>query len=141
MIYRRGGFGNARMSPTRNKKARVILAIDDEAEILEIIKATFESKGYTIHTASHPSEGIGLYERLWREIDLVLLDFLMPEMTGDLVFECLRNINPGARVLLLTACDDNVAKKMFDDGLRGYIQKPFYLDDLSQRVEEEIDAA
>jgi len=116
------------------------LAIDDETEILEIIRETFENRGYKVHLASQPSEGIGIYERLWREIDLVLLDFLMPEMTGDLVYECLRDINPDARVLLLTACDDNVAKKMFEDGLRGYIQKPFYLDDLTQRVEEEIEA-
>lgn len=129
------------MSPARNKKSRVILAIDDETEILEIIKETFGTKGYTVHIAANPSEGIGIYERLWREIDLVLLDYLMPEMTGDLVFECLRDINPDARVVLLTACDDNVAKKLFEEGLRGYIQKPFYLDDLSQRVEEEIDAA
>ena len=140
MIYRGGWFGNEGMSPASNRRSRVILAIDDETEILEIIRETFENRGYKVHLASQPSEGIGIYERLWREIDLVLLDFLMPEMTGDLVYECLRDINPDARVLLLTACDDNVAKKMFEDGLRGYIQKPFYLDDLTQRVEEEIEA-
>jgi len=44
------------------------------------------------------------------------------------------------RVLLLTACDDQVAKQMFAKGLRGYMQKPFYLDDLIQRVREELES-
>jgi DNA-binding response OmpR family regulator len=42
--------------------------------------------------------------------------------------------------LLLTACDDHVARQMFQAGLRGYIQKPFYLGDLITRVAEEVDA-
>jgi two-component system, OmpR family, response regulator len=68
----------------------------------------------------------------------VLLDFLMPDMTGDLVFECLQTVNPDVRVILLTGCEDNVAKRMFEAGLRGYIQKPFYIEDLVQRVREEL---
>ena len=92
-----------------------------------------------MHTAAGAREGIEYYERNWQGIDLVLLDYLMPDMTGDLVLECLQKVNPDVRVILLTACDDNVARRMFETGLRGYIQKPFYLDDLVQRVREEID--
>jgi CheY-like chemotaxis protein len=124
----------------RGNKRQGILAIDDEAEILEVVQQVLGAEGYQVHTAASAKEGLDLYERLWREIDLVLLDYLMPEMTGDLVFECLRRVNPEARVLLLTACDDNVARKMFEEGLRGHLQKPFYLDDLVHRVHEEINA-
>ncbi|MGA2220739.1 MAG: response regulator [Verrucomicrobiia bacterium] len=126
------------MNAHDDNRQRAILAIDDEKDILEIIQECLEAEGYKVHTASSAKEGVGLYERLWRQIDLVLLDYLMPEMTGDLVFECLRNVNPDVRVLLLTACDDSVARKMFEMGLRGYLQKPFYLDDFIQRVREEI---
>ncbi|MGD0651527.1 MAG: response regulator [Verrucomicrobiia bacterium] len=126
------------MNAHDDNRQRAILAIDDEKDILEIIQECLEAEGYKVYTASSAKEGVGLYERLWRQIDLVLLDYLMPEMTGDLVFECLRNVNPDVRVLLLTACDDNVARKMFEMGLRGYLQKPFYLDDFIQRVREEI---
>jgi two-component system, cell cycle sensor histidine kinase and response regulator CckA len=126
------------MNAHDDKRQRAILAIDDEKEILEIIKDCLEAEGYKVYPASSAKEGVELYERLWREIDLVLLDYLMPEMTGDLVFECLRNVNPGVRVLLLTACEDNVARKMFETGLRGYLQKPFYLDDFIHRVREEL---
>jgi len=128
------------MNQRGNNRQQGILAIDDEGDILDVLKNTLEAAGFKVHTASSAQEGVELYERLWREIDLVLLDYLMPEMTGDLVFECLRRMNPDARVILLTACDDNVARKMFETGLRGYIQKPFYLDDIVHRVHEEINA-
>jgi DNA-binding response OmpR family regulator len=120
-------------------RRQTILAIDDETEILEVILKVLGEQGYKVHTAAGAREGIECYERNWQGIDLVLLDYLMPDMTGDLVLECLQKVNPDVRVILLTACDDNVARRMFETGLRGYIQKPFYLDDLVQRVREEID--
>ena len=126
------------MSLNPDKTVPQILAIDDEKDILEIIKAALEGEGFRVHTAASPNEGIAYYEEHANVIDLVLLDYIMPDMTGDAVFECLQNIRPDVRVLLLTACDDHVAKKLFAQGLRGYMQKPFYLDDLIARVREEI---
>jgi DNA-binding NtrC family response regulator len=120
---------------------KFILAIDDEPEILEILKQCLESEGFQVLTAQGPKSGLEVYEKRRQEIGVVLLDYVMPEMNGDLAFECLQQINPDVRVILLTACEDHVARKMFDDGLRGYIQKPFYLDDLLHRVREELSQA
>lgn len=120
------------------RKPHQVLAIDDEPEVLEVVRSALEAEGYRVLTTASPRDGLTLYEQQWRDIDLVLLDFLMPEMTGDLVFESIRRVNPYARVVLLTGCDDNVARKMFAEGLRGYLQKPFYLQDLVSRVAEEI---
>ena len=117
---------------------KFILAIDDEPEILEVIQQCLESEGFRVLAAGGSKTGIEVYEKRWQEIGLVLLDYLMPDMTGDLVFECLQRINPDVRVLLLTGCDEQVARKLFETGLRGYIQKPFYIDDLAQRVREEL---
>ena len=117
---------------------KLILAIDDEPEILEIIKQCLEMEGFQVLTALGAKEGLKLYEERGPEIGVVLLDFLMPDMTGDLVFECLRQKNPDARVILLTGCEDSVARKMFETGLRGLIQKPFYIDDIVNRVREEL---
>jgi DNA-binding response OmpR family regulator len=127
------------MKPSNANKPPEILAIDDETDILDIIQATLQDQGYKVHVAASPTQGLELFEQHRREIKLVLLDYLMPEMTGDLVFESLQRIDPGVRVILLTACEDSVAKKMFAAGLRGYIQKPFYLDDLVERVREELE--
>lgn len=117
---------------------KLILAIDDEPEILEIVKQCLEMEGFQVLTASGPKEGLKLYEERGPEIGVVLLDYLMPDMTGDLVFECLRQKNPDARVILLTGCEDSVARRMFETGLSGLIQKPFYIDDLVNRVREEL---
>ena len=117
-----------------------ILAIDDDKLILGLIKKTLEGAGYTVHTASSPREGIEFYEAKWREISAVLLDFTMPEMTGDLVFESLKHINPDVRAILITTDHESVAEKMFTKGLRGYLPKPFAFGDLLQQVLDAIDA-
>ena len=126
------------LAESTNKPA--VLVIDDEPDILDVVKACLEDDGFTVHTASGPRDGLKIYEDHWRDIGVVLLDYVMPDMTGDLVYECLRGVNPDVKVILLTGCDDNVAKRLFEAGLRGYIQKPFYIDDLVSRVREEIDA-
>src|SRR6267154_2647974 len=120
---------------------KLVLTIDDEPEILDILTQCLESEGVQVLAAAGPKAGLDMYEKRWPEIGLVLLDYLMPDLTGDVVFECLQRINPDVRVILLTGCDDQVARKMFEAGLRGYIQKPFYIDDLVQRVREELSQA
>lgn len=128
----------AAMNAQPTSPPKMILAIDDEPEILNIIKECLEMEGFQVLTAPGAKEGIKLYEERGSEIGVVLLDYLMPDMTGDLVFECLRQKNPDVRVILLTGCEDSVARKMFETGLRGLIQKPFYIDDLVNRIREEL---
>ncbi len=127
------------MSAEKTSRERRVLIIDDEKDLLDILQAALEAEGFKIHVASSGKEGLGIFDRSWRDIDLVLLDYIMPEMTGDLVFDCMRQINPDVRVMLLSGSADQVANKMFAAGLRGYIRKPFYLDDVIQRVREEIE--
>ena len=123
-----------------DRPQRQVLAIDDDADILDIIRICLETDGYKVHTATSPVTGLNLYRQLSREIDLILLDYIMPGMNGDRVFANLRQINPNARVLLLTGCDDAVAHKMLREGLRGYIQKPFFLNQLVNHVQQTIEA-
>jgi DNA-binding response OmpR family regulator len=128
------------MSPLFSSDKPGILAIDDEPDLLDIIKTALEGEGFRVFPFADAQAGLKFYEQNWRDVQVVLLDYLMPNMTGDLVFECLQRVNPVVKVLLLTACDDHVARQMFQAGLRGYIQKPFYLQDLMARVSEEVDA-
>ena len=134
-----GWVGNTdAMNPQPLNSPKLILGIDDEPEILDVIKQTLEMEGFSVITALGAKEGLKLYEKRAMEIGVVLLDFVMPDMNGDLVFECLRQKNPDVRVILLTACEDTVARTMFEAGLRGFIQKPFYIDVLTNRVREEL---
>jgi DNA-binding NtrC family response regulator len=126
------------MSRSGSSPQHCILAIDDEEGLLGLLKAALEYQGYTVHTASSPHEAIKLYADKWRDIGMVFLDFLLPQMSGDLVFDELQRLNPDVRIVLLTGCEESVADNMFEKGLRGYLQKPFSLPDLAQRVKDAI---
>ena len=126
------------MNKQGDKAAVGILAIDDDPSILDILKISLESEGYRVHTAETPQRGVELFDQLHGSLGLVLLDYIMPGMTGDVVFQKLRRIDPKVPVLLLTACDDRVAEDMFAQGLRGYLQKPFYLSQILERVQESL---
>lgn len=128
------------MSATNSPTPPVILAIDDEPELLDVIQRTLVDAGFAVITAGTGDAGLNLYELHRKEIKLVLLDYLLPDLQGDEVYDHLQRIDPDVRVILLTGCDDSVARSMFARGLRGYIAKPFYLDDLTERVREEIEA-
>jgi len=128
------------MSRNGDSEPVSILAIDDEPAILDILKTALEREGYTVHTASTPMAGIKFYEQHWRTIELVLTDFMMPEMTGDMVVEHLQRINPDVRVLLLSGSYVLEGNKKFDNSLRGHMQKPFNLDVLALQVKAAIDS-
>jgi two-component system cell cycle sensor histidine kinase/response regulator CckA len=102
----------------------VILVIDDDAEVLNSVRRLLRREGWVVLTVSDPLEGLHVYEALWPEIQLVLLDYFMPNLRGDEVFERLQRINPHVRVLLTTACDNYVSPKMLQGGLCGFVQKP-----------------
>lgn len=117
-----------------DQRRPTVLAIDDDPNILEIIKTHLETEGFRVETHAHPAQALQWYSTYWPQVDLILLDYAMPELNGEAVFEQVRRVNPQARVLLVTAYGDAVAKKLFQQGLRGYIPKPFYLNQLSRAV-------
>jgi len=118
----------------------VIFVIDDNSEVLESVKKILQREGYVVHTAHNPPDAIKLYETHWQEINLVLLDFLMHVMRGDEVFERLQEINPNVRAIVTTGCDDDAAEKMFQKGLRGFLQKPYSPQELIDRVRAEANS-
>ena len=71
---------------------------------------------------------------------MVLLDFLLPQMTGDLVFDELQRLNPDVRVVLVTGYEKSVPFEMFQKGLLGSLKKPFSLTDLVGKVEDALNA-
>ncbi|MGD1019124.1 MAG: response regulator [Verrucomicrobiia bacterium] len=131
-------FGSVISSNCPQKEC--ILAIDDEEGFLSMLKSALESYGFVVHTASRPKEAIKFYQERGRDISIVLLDYLLPGMSGDSVFEELQRLNPDVRVVLLTGCEESVADRMRRKGLRGYLQKPFDLPDLAQKVRDVIHA-
>src|ERR1043166_5280363 len=85
-----------------NEKANreLILLVDDELEIAELASAMLTEKGYQVILARDGFEALRIYQQISKQIALVILDFFLPVMDGDAVFDELRALNPDVAVVL-----------------------------------------
>jgi CheY-like chemotaxis protein len=114
-----------------------ILLVDDEDIVIDVGQKMLESIGYKVLTAQSGREALDLYKKGKHEIDLVILDMIMPEMGGGETYERMRDVNAGVNVLLSSGYSiDGQAKEILDRGCNAFIQKPFSLIDLSIKVRE-----
>ena len=114
-----------------------ILLVDDERMIGEIGAQMLEALGFEVQVACGGKEAIALYEADPNRFRMVVLDLIMPEMSGEEVLERLQTINPGVKVLLSSGYSlEAKAQHMLERGCRGFIQKPFSLEALSGKIEE-----
>jgi len=117
-----------------------VLLIDDEEMVLDVSKELLEGLGYQVLTASRGREAITTLEAKADEVDLVILDFTMPEMSGKETFNRLRAIKPEVRVLLSSGYSLNEeVQEILDQSGTGFIQKPFRLQTLSQKMRDMLD--
>jgi PAS domain S-box-containing protein len=114
-----------------------ILFVDDEKNNVIVTKEILECLGYRVMVAGSGQEAIALYMEKGREIDLIILDLIMPGMGGIKAFEVLRSINPALKVILSSGYSvDGEARRIMEKGCNGFLQKPFRLADISQKVRE-----
>ena len=112
-----------------------ILLVDDQEPVREVAKDMLEALGYEVITASDGMEGISRYRDLWREIDLVILDMVMPVMSGGDCFLRIKEINPKARVVLSSGYSmDGAIQDVMRGGVLAFIQKPYRMEELSRVV-------
>ncbi|HNQ02693.1 MAG TPA: response regulator, partial [Syntrophales bacterium] len=112
-----------------------ILLVDDEQMMLDIGRDLLQAMGYRVITARDGEEAVEIYRGRSDEIDLVLLDIVMPRMGGGQAFDRIKAVNPAAKVLLLSGYSiDGEATKILSRGCNGFIQKPFNLEQLSRSV-------
>jgi len=110
----------------------LVLAVDDEAGILRLIKLELTQQGFRVVTAGDGEEALRIAEE--QRPDIVLLDIVMPEMTGLEVMRKLRE-QSNAPIILVTAKDTDSDKvRGLELGADDYIVKPFSPDELSARI-------
>ena len=120
--------------------SETVLFVDDEDMIIEVAGELFEQLGYNVLTAKNGKEAIELYEENKEHIDIVLLDMIMPDMSGSDTYDKMRKINPDIKVLLSSGYSINgQATEIMDRGCNGFIQKPFKMKELSQKLREILD--
>ncbi len=119
---------------------RKILLVDDEKIMHDLAMAYLEREGYNIVSAFNGKEGLKMI--LSEQPDVVLLDYMMPGLNGEQVYQELSS-NPKYRavrktpVILLTAngCDDSLKTRLLQQGVLAYLQKPFGLRELTNIIE------
>ena len=117
----------------------VILIIDDETMILDVGRALLERLGYQVLVAAGGREGLEIYRQSSHNINLVILDMIMPDLNGVETYELLKEIDPRVKVLLASGyTKDGVANGILKQGAHHFIQKPFDIQKLSQKVSEAL---
>ena len=117
-----------------------VLLVDDEKTVLEVGKELLNHLGYEVFPAENGRGALELYKKNQDKIDLVLLDMVMPVMGGGEAFDRMKEINSNVKVLLSSGYSlEGEAKEILKRGCDAFIQKPFKLEQLSQKLREILD--
>jgi CheY-like chemotaxis protein len=127
-------------NPKGNRE--LILLIEDEAEVAELAAEMLAHEGYKVIVAHDGFDALKIYERIGKQVGLVILDFFLPVMDGDAVFDELRGLNPNIDVVLSSGfAEQSKINAMLGQGLRGFIPKPYTSDKLLGQVRSALDAS
>jgi CheY-like chemotaxis protein len=124
------------------KGSEIVLLVDDEEIITSVGKTMLEKLGYSVILADSGEHAVDTVKRNADQIVLVILDLIMPGRDGSKTFDDIRAIKPTLPVILSSgyAMNEQVIEIM-QRGCNGFIQKPFNISDLSQKVREILDEA
>lgn len=118
-----------------------ILVVDDEEMIRCLLSEMLTELGFDAITARDGQEGVDIYRERSGEIDLVILDMVMPKLSGKEVFEQLKRINPHVKVILSTGFSrDAVVQDTLDQGIQEFVQKPYRMDQLAAALSKVFDS-
>ena len=113
---------------------RVLLA-DDEDDVRSVVHAMLESLGYEVIEARDGLEAVEIFRRRAGEIDLVILDLVMPRLTGEAALRQMRRIAPAVPAILVSGYDESGRiREIVAAGFGGFLQKPFRRQDLGKKV-------
>ena len=114
-----------------------ILLVDDEHAILDACSSMLKRLGYDVIVARGGKEAVDMYRQHQAQIDLVILDIIMPDLSGGEVFDRLLDMNPRVKVLLSSGYSiEDQAAEIMRRGCDGFIQKPFQMEQLHRSIRE-----
>lgn len=116
-----------------------ILLVDDEEILLQVSSRLLTRLGYEVLVAQNGEQAIETVRQQKEAIDLVVLDMIMPGLDGGATFDRMREIRPDLPVILSSGYSLNEkAESIMNRGCNGFIQKPFELADLTEKIEKLI---
>jgi two-component system alkaline phosphatase synthesis response regulator PhoP len=115
--------------PCRNTGKHILL-VDDQRDVRDTIKMLLGIDGHTVAEANNGREALEMFKH--DRFDLVITDFLMPEMRGDEMAANLKHLVPSQPILMLTGSAE--ALNTSSPSINGFLRKPFSLVDLRQAI-------
>jgi len=122
-----------------NNNKKRILHVDDELDTLKVVKTILEAAGYEVVSVEN---GNGALKQVdLNGFDLLILDIMMPDMSGWDLFTRVGKIKPDYKVVFLSVLEisEEKLKQMKESGIMDYITKPFDDDDLVERVKKALE--
>jgi CheY-like chemotaxis protein len=119
-----------------------VLLVDDEETIRALGQEMLTFFGFRVLTACDGRDALEVFRQNRDEIDCVILDLTMPHMDGEQAFRELRRIRPALRVIVSSGYNEqDVARRFVGKGLAGFIQKPYKVSELGQKLREVFEAS
>lgn len=119
-----------------------ILIIDDEENVRELCKDILEPLGYNVVLSTDGSEGIKTFSQMKDEVAVVILDMIMPKISGSEVFQALRSIKPDVKVILCSGYSHEGfagIDTLLKSGASGFVQKPFTLKTIATAIKKALE--
>jgi len=117
-----------------------VLLVDDEEMMLAVGREMLAKLGYRVLTANSGQKAVDMFSRHRRQIKLVILDMIMPGLSGSDTFDRLKEIDPSVKVLLSSGFSvEGPARQILERGCNGFIQKPFDLQTFSEKMRRILD--
>ena len=114
-----------------------VLLVDDEEIVLDVGKRMLEKIGYSVLTATCGKEALDIYKEKHGRIDFVVMDVIMPGLAAADTYDGLVSIDPEVKVLLSSGFSiDQQTSEVLNRGCNGFIQKPFNMKDLAEKIDE-----
>ena len=133
-------YSDSNLKRKKLKGAETILLVDDEDIIWDVVIDMLQNIGYTVILAANGKECVEIYQNNPGKIDLVLLDMVMPELNGHEAFFKLKKLDSNVKVLLSSGyVDEEDARDVLNAGAAGFLQKPYRMLDLAEKVQQILD--
>jgi len=119
-----------------------IMIVDDEQIIIDVAKEMLTDLGYRVLAAQNSGEALAIYRDNLGKIDLVILDMIMPGKGGGEIFDKLKSMDPDVKVILSSGYSiSGQATEIMGRGVKAFLQKPYRLVDMSQKIREVLVAS
>lgn len=114
-----------------------ILVVDDEDVVRNVLSEMLVDMGHSVIEAVNGADGLSIYRDKWRDIDIVIIDMIMPEMNGRDAFTEMKKINPDIKAILSSGFSlDGASQSMMAEGVRGFVHKPYRQNELIKTISE-----